>query len=68
MCLFRTKRISSNFNEDKSICVECKKNSVNLEYGHNELYYQMRFFKFIFDLEAHKSYFEIDKSKNFLIY
>ncbi|CAF0727616.1 unnamed protein product [Brachionus calyciflorus] len=60
MCSFRTKRISCKFFHGRPQCVECERYSAWLEYSHSDLYYQMKFFKFIFDIDAYKNCFKDD--------
>ena len=60
MCSFRTKRISCKYFHGKPQCVECERYSACLEFSHSDLYYQMKFFKFIFDHEAYKNCFKED--------
>jgi DNA polymerase alpha subunit A len=60
MCSFRTKRISCKFFHGKPQCIECEKYNAALEYSHADLFYQMRFFRFIFDTEGFKNYYKDD--------
>lgn len=60
MCSCRTKRISCKFFQGRPQCIDCERYAVSEEYGHADLYYQMRFYKFIFDAEAFKSYYKDD--------
>jgi DNA polymerase alpha subunit A len=60
MCSFRTKRLSCKFVKGKAQCVECERYATCLEYTDSDLYYQMKFFKFIFDIEAYKNYYKDD--------
>ena len=63
MCSFRTKRISCKFFHGKTQCSECERYAAELEYSHADLYYQMKFFKFIFDTETYKCFYKDDASK-----
>ncbi len=63
MCSFRTKRISCKFFSGKPQCIECEKYNATLEYSHADLFYQMRFFRFIFDTEGFKNYYKDDAGK-----
>lgn len=60
MCSYRSKRISCKFNGGKPLCIECEKSFAHLEYSHSDLYYQMKFFKFMFDIDAYKNYYKDD--------
>lgn len=60
MCSFRTKRISCKFFNGKTQCGECERYAAELEYSHADLYYQMKFFKFIFDIETFKNFYKDD--------
>ena len=60
MCSFRSKRISCKFAHGKPVCVECERYGAELEYTHADLYYQMKFFKFVFDVDAYKFYYKDD--------
>ncbi|RNA18984.1 DNA polymerase alpha catalytic subunit [Brachionus plicatilis] len=60
MCSFRTKRISCKYFHGKPQCVECERYATCMEFSHSDLYYQMKFFKFIFDHEAYKNCFKDD--------
>ena len=60
MCSFRSKRISCKFAHGKPVCVECERYGAELEYTHAVLYYQIKFYKFIFDTDAYKSYYKND--------
>lgn len=60
MCSFRTKRISCKFYQGRTQCSECERYAAELEYSHADLYYQMKFFKFIFDIETFKNYYKDD--------
>ena len=65
MCSFRTKRMSCKFVKGVPQCIECERYATTLEYSHSDLYYQMKFFKFIFDIDAYKNYYK-DDSGNFV--
>jgi len=60
MCSYRTKRISCKFFNGKPQCIECERYATALEYSHSDLYYQMKFFKFIFDAETYKNFYKDD--------
>ncbi len=64
MCSFRTKRLSCKFFQGRNQCSECERYAAELEYSHADLYYQMKFFKFIFDTETFKNYYKDDSGKN----
>jgi len=63
MCSFRTKRISCKFFHGKTQCSECERYAAELEYSPADLYYQMKFFKFIFDTETYKSFYKDDATE-----
>ena len=63
MCSFRTKRLSCKFVRGIPQCIECERYATMLEYSHSDLYYQMKFFKFIFDIDAYKNYYKDDAGK-----
>ena len=63
MCSFRTKRISCKYFHGKTQCIECEKYNATLEYTDADLYYQMRFFRFIFDVESYKNYYKDDAAE-----
>ena len=58
MCSFRTKRISCKFFQGRAQCGECERYGSDFEYSHADLYYQMKFFKFIFDADTFRSYYK----------
>ena len=60
MCSFRSKRVSCKFFHGKPQCIECEKYNATLEYSHADLYYQMRFLRFVFDTEGYKNYYKDD--------
>ncbi len=60
MCSFRTKRLSCKFFNGRPQCIECERYATDLEYSHADLFYQMKFFKFIFDSENYKNYYKDD--------
>ena len=62
MCSFRTKRISCKFANGRPQCIECERYATAMEYRDADLYYQMKFFKFIFDIDAYKNYYKDDAS------
>ena len=64
ICVYRTKRISCKFANYKPMCVECDKNAYYLEYPHADLYYQLRYFKYLFDVESYKSTFRAEFKMN----
>jgi hypothetical protein len=68
MCSCRTKRISCKFFQGRPQCIECERYSAWLEYSHSDLYYQMKFFKFIFDVDAYKNYYKDDAGRNGIFY
>lgn len=55
MCAHRTKRLSYKFTNYKSNCIECDRSTTSLEYAHIDLYNQMKFFKYIFDVDAYRN-------------
>ena len=65
MCSFRTKRLSCKFFHGRPQCIDCERYTACLEYSHSDLYYQIKFFRFIFDIENFKNYYKDDAS-NFI--
>ncbi len=60
LCQYRTKRLSCKLFGGRVQCIECERYNASLEYAHSDLYYQMRFFRFLFDLDAFKSFYKDD--------
>ena len=63
LCGCRTKRISCKFSNGKPLCIDCERNTASLDYSHDDLYFQMKFFKFIFDVDAYKNYYKDEAGK-----
>ena len=68
MCSFRTKRLSCKFFNGRAQCIECEKYAAPLEYSDSDLYYQMKFFKFIFDVDSFKNYYKDDSGLKFIFF
>jgi hypothetical protein len=64
MCAHRTKRLSYKFTSYKSNCIECDRSTTNLEYAHIDLYNQMRYYKYIFDVDAYRNIYKNDFSQS----
>ena len=60
MCAHRTKRLSYKFSNYKSNCIECDRSTTSLDYTHSDLYNQMKFFKYIFDVDAYRNVYKTE--------
>ena len=60
MCVHRTKRLSCKFSSYKPNCMECDKSPASLEYQHADLYNQMRYFKYLFDVDTYTNIYKAD--------